>query len=196
MNSPVDPVIAGGAKRDHSIDGTNPVGKPILEGFGSDREIELLDLSLDRVLEEEFDQHFSRGPGRESHVEGRLVPDEAAQIFESEVEGKRSTIEQHHVESEPTAGMDFPHQLPIEVSLRRIEKLAGRGRSRPAGPVLLEKHLQIAENFLLACASMEAKLSRFTEETGVPLQAGLVWRLQAHPDIPADSHRATPLGFA
>src|SRR6266850_4099288 len=182
-------------KRNHSIDTPDLVGEPVFESLGADREVKLLQFPLDRLFQEKFDQHLPRGSRGELNVKGRFVPNEAPPIFEPKMKSQWSPVEQNHVKSQPAAGEDLPNQIPIKRLLGRIEKLTGRVRSRPPCPVLLKKLLQILEDLRLAFALMEAKISRFLEETGMPLQAGLVCRLQISFTLPQDSDGGVRLNF-
>jgi hypothetical protein len=155
----MNPMIAGGTKYDQSLIGTDSIRKPIFKTFGSNREVKLLQLFLDHIFQEKFDQHLARRPGGELDVKGRLVPYEATPIFEPEMEGQRSSVEQDHVKSEPAMGKQLPDQVPVKGLLCRIEELARRVRSRPPGLMLFKEPLQIPENFRLASALMKAKFS-------------------------------------
>src|SRR6266576_2482722 len=123
--TPVTPLIDRRTRYDQSIDETSSIRKSIFERFGADREVKLLQLLLDRIFEEKFDQHFPRRSGGESNVKGRFIPDEATSTFEPEVKSERSSVEQNHVKSEPATGKELPNQFPVKRLLRRIEKLTG-----------------------------------------------------------------------
>src|SRR6185436_9480057 len=105
--------------------------------------VKLLQSAADGVVEQEFQQNFSRRPGREADVEGRLVPDEAPPMLEAEMKRQRRAVEQHHVEAQPAGAEKTGHQVAIEILLGRIAKLAGRARQRPPCLVLLEETVQV-----------------------------------------------------
>src|SRR5215472_10586531 len=125
---------------------TNTSRKTALEGFVTEPEIEDSSSLAHSRQQQLPEQYLAWRTSRQFDRESRRVPEIAAAVTESVMEGDRAVFPLDTGEPQPARVSCRAGQRLIEIAPCRIEKLARIGGIRPSGNVLSEEFSEMGTN--------------------------------------------------